>query len=137
MLDKMLGAFKAKIKPAQEEQKPVVVLPPEAVKPAVKPAVDPAKVAEWEAKVVAYVYDAELALEIAPVFAAMEGQEGFDKLIELLDSKEKQIEAISKGSSEGKTSPETKGKDAKSVDNQEPEQKASATDILKERFAKK
>ena len=104
MLDKMLGAFKAKNKPAQEEQKPVVVLPPEAV----KPAVDPAKVAEWEAKVVAYVYDAELALEIAPVFAAMEGQEGFDKLIELLDSKEKQIEAISKGSSDGKTSPESK-----------------------------
>ena len=133
MLDKMLGAFKAKNKPAQEEQKPVVVLPPGAV----KPAVDPAKVAEWEAKVVAYVYDAELALEIAPVFAAMEGQEGFDKLIELLDSKEKQIEAISKGSSDGKTSPESKGKDAKSVDNQEPEQKASATDILKERFAKK
>ena len=135
MLDKMLGAFKAKNKPAQEEQKPVVVLPPDAVKPAVKPAVDPAKVAEWEAKVVAYVYDAELALEIAPVFAAMEGQEGFDKLIELLDSKEKQIEAISKGSSDGKTSPEPKG--TKSVDNQEPEQKASATDILKERFAKK
>ena len=135
MLDKMLGAFKAKNKPAQEEQKPMVVLPPEAVEPAVKPAVDPAKVAEWEAKVIAYVYDAELALGIAPVFAAMEGQEGFDKLIELLDSKEKQIEAISKGSSDGKTSPESKG--AKSVDNQEPEQKASATDILKERFAKK
>ena len=135
MLDKMLGAFKAKNKPAQEEQKPMVVLPPEAVKPAVKPAVDPAKVAEWADKVVAYVYDEELVKEIAPVFAAMEGQEGFDKLIELLDSKEKQIEAISKGSSEGKTSPESKG--AKSVDNQEPEQKASATDILKERFAKK
>ena len=93
--------------------------------------------AEWADKVVAYVYDEELAQEIAPVFAAMEGQEGFDKLIELIDSKEKQIEAISKGSSEGKTSPESKGKDAKSVDNQEPEQKASATDILKERFAKK
>ena len=130
MLDKMLSAFKAKNKPAQEEQKPGQ---PEAV----KPAVDPAKVAEWADKVVAYVYDEELAQEIAPVFAAMEGQEGFDKLIELLDSKEKQIEAISKGSSEGKTSPESKGKDAKSVDNQEPEQKASATDILKERFAKK
>ena len=133
MLDKMLGAFKAKNKPAQEEQKPMDKGQPEAV----KPAVDPAKVAEWADKVVAYVYDEELAQEIAPVFAAMEGQEGFDKLIELLDSKEKQIEAISKGSSEGKTSPESKGKDAKSVDNQEPEQKASATDILKERFAKK
>ena len=133
MLDKMLGAFKAKNKPAQEEQKPMDEGQPEAV----KPAVDPAKVAEWADKVVAYVYDEELAQEIAPVFAAMEGQEGFDKLIELLDSKEKQIEAISKGSSEGKTSPESKGKDAKSVDNQEPEQKASATDILKERFAKK
>lgn len=128
MLDKMLGAFKAKNKPAQEEQKP-------GQPGAVKPAVDPAKVAEWAGKVVAYVYDEELAQEIAPVFAAMEGQEGFDKLIELLDSKEKQIEAISKGSSDGKTSPEPKG--AKSVDNQEPEQKASATDILKERFAKK
>ena len=133
MLDKMLGAFKAKNKPAQEEQKPMGEGQPGAV----KPAVDPAKVAEWADKVVAYVYDEELAQEIAPVFAAMEGQEGFDKLIELLDSKEKQIEAISKGSSGGKTSPEFKGKDAKSVDNQEPEQKASATDILKERFAKK
>lgn len=134
MLDKMLGAFKAKNKPAQEEeQKPMDEGQPEGK----KPAVDPAKVAEWADKVVAYVYDEELAQDIAPVFAAMEGQEGFDKLIELLDSKEKQIEAISKGSSEGKTSPETKGKDAKSVDNQEPEQKASATDILKERFAKK
>ena len=134
MLDKILGAFKAKNKPAQEEeQKPMGEGQPEAV----KPAVDPAKVAEWADKVVAYVYDEELAQEIAPVFAAMEGQDGFDKLIELLDSKEKQIEAISKGSSEGKTSPESKGKDAKSVDNQEPEQKASATDILKERFAKK
>ena len=125
MLDKMLSAFKAKNKPAQEEQKPGEN----------KPAIDPAKVAEWAGKVVAYVYDEELAKEISPVFASMEGQEGFDKLIELLDSKEKQIEAISKGSSAGKTSPEPKG--AKSVDNQEPEQKASATDILKERFAKK
>ena len=133
MLDKMLGAFKAKNKPAQEEKKPMGEGQPEVV----KPAVDPAKVAEWAGKVVAYVYDEELAQKISPVFAAMEGQEGFDKLIELLDSKEKQIEAISKGSSEGKTSPESKGKDAKSVDSQEPEQKASATDILKERFAKK
>ena len=131
MLDKMLGAFKAKNKPAQEGQKPTGEGQPGAV----KPAVDPAKVAEWADKVIAYVYDEELAKEIAPVFAAMEGQEGFDKLIELLDSKEKQIEAISKGSSEGKTSPESKG--AKSGDNQESEQKASATDILKERFAKK
>ena len=134
MLDKMLGAFKAKNKPAQKEgQKPMDEGQPEGN----KPAVDPAKVAEWADKVVAYVYDEELAQDIAPVFAAMEGQEGFDKLIELLDSKEKQIEAISKGSSEGKTSPETKGKDAKSAGNQKPEQKASATDILKERFAKK
>ena len=131
MLDKMLGAFKAKNKPAQEEKKPTDEGQPKAV----KPTVDPAKVAEWADKVVAYVYDGELAQEIAPVFAAMEGQDGFDKLIELLDSKEKQIEAISKCSSECKTSPESKG--AKSVDNQEPEQKASATDILKERFAKK
>ena len=130
MIDKILSAFKAKNKAAQEEeQKPMGKGQSEAV--------DPAKVAEWAGKVVAYVYDEELAQEIAPVFAAMEGQEGFDKLIELLDSKEKQIEAISKGSSEGKTSPESKGKGAKSVVNQEPEQKASATDILKERFAKK
>ena len=134
MIDKILSAFKAKNKAAQEEEQKLMG---EGQSEAVKPAVDPAKVAEWADKVVAYVYDEELAQEIAPVFAAMEGQEGFDKLIELLDSKEKQIEAISKGSSEGKTSPESKGKDAKSVDNQEPEQKASATDILKERFAKK
>ena len=51
MLDKMLGAFKAKNKPAQEEQKPMGEGQPEGN----KPAVDPAKVAEWADKVVAYV----------------------------------------------------------------------------------
>ena len=117
MLDKILSAFQAKNKAAQEEEKKPM---DKGQSEAVKPVVDPAKVAEWADKVVAYVYDEELAQEIAPVFAAMEGQEGFDKLIELLDSKEKQIEAISKGSSAGKTSPEPNG--AKSVDNQEPDQ---------------
>ena len=71
MLDKMLGAFKAKIKPAQEEQKPMDEGQPESRDPAklaelADKVVSPAKLAEWADKVVAYVYDEELAQEIAP-----------------------------------------------------------------------
>lgn len=50
------------------------------------------------------VYDDELVNELAPIFAKLHGNEGFDKVFELLQDKEKQIEAISGGEwySEGK-----------------------------------
>lgn len=95
MLDKLMAAFKPK-QPAPTDAKsgepkqgepaaPTEVAPKE---------VDPAAVAEMATKLEAYVYDPEVAQELAPTFVAMSGVEGFDKLVELLDAKEKQIEAI-------------------------------------------
>ncbi|HIF9209342.1 TPA: hypothetical protein ACX6QM_002584 [Photobacterium damselae] len=53
------------------------------------------------------VYEDELVDELAPIFAKLHGNEGFDKVFELLQDKERQIEAIAGGEwySEGK--PET------------------------------
>lgn len=43
------------------------------------------------------VYDDELVAELLPVFIGLQGKEGFDKVVELLTTKEKQIEAIAGG----------------------------------------
>ncbi|HUH58082.1 MAG TPA: hypothetical protein VL020_06170 [Pseudomonadales bacterium] len=43
------------------------------------------------------VYEDELVEELLPVFLSLQGQQGFDKVVELLTTKEKQIEAISGG----------------------------------------
>jgi len=43
------------------------------------------------------VYDDELVEELAPVFMKLHGVEGFNQVMELLVTKEKQIEAISGG----------------------------------------
>lgn len=43
------------------------------------------------------VYDDELVEELAPVFMRLQGVEGFNQVMELLVTKEKQIEAISGG----------------------------------------
>lgn len=105
-----MAAFKPKAKeeaPAPEgkpEEKQEAA--PEGQAPA-KKEVDPAQVAEMATKLEAYVYDAEVAQELAPVFAAMAEVEGFDKVMELLDAKEKQIEAIG-GNTPQQSTPEAK-----------------------------
>lgn len=43
------------------------------------------------------VYDDELVEELTPVFMSLQTVEGFGKVIELLEAKEQQIEAISGG----------------------------------------
>ena len=91
MIEKMLAAFK----PKQAAPEAPVVPDAEAEVPAAKAAQDPQAVAEMATKLEAYVYDPEVAQELAPIFVAMSAVEGFDKVVELLDAKEKQIEAIS------------------------------------------
>lgn len=44
------------------------------------------------------LYEDELVEELLPVFESLSNQEGFEKVMELLTTKEKQIEAISGGS---------------------------------------
>ena len=150
MLDKLMGAFvtmmKSKaLKPAEEypkdepEAEPEAVLKdePEAVlkdEPVAEPeaeqkaALDPVLVSQWEVALERFVYDPELAKELAPVFVSLLSAEGFDKVIDLLETKEKQIEAISGSSQQQQTDPWQK-QEVKEV------KPTTATDILKARHS--
>ena len=124
MIDKLMGAFvtmmKSKaLKPSEEEPKDKPEEEPKAV-------LDPVLVSQWEVALERFVYDPELAKELAPVFVRLLNEEGFDKVIELLETKEKQIEAISSGNYQ-QSNPDQK---------QEPQEvkPQTATDILKARY---
>ena len=128
MLDKILKAFKPT--PIEEPNEPIDkpneppnpedVVPPKEL--------DPVLVDEWGTRLTAYVYDEELAKELAPIFVELLDTKGFDKVLELLDTKEKQIEAITSGVKKQTTAPERK---------QESEEvkPTTATDILKARYS--
>lgn len=73
-LDKMMGGFNKK---AEHEQ---------------TTALDVMKT-----KLKGIVYDDELVDELAPIFAKLSTNEGFDKVIELLETKESQLEKIAGG----------------------------------------
>ena len=132
MIDKLMGAFvtmmKSKaLKPAEEFPKDEPEAEPEAEpKEEPKAVLDPVLVSQWEVELEKFVYDPELAKELAPVFVSLLSVEGFDKVIELLETKEKQIEAISSGSNH-QSDPGQK---------QEPQEvkPQTATDILKARY---
>ena len=127
MLDKLMAAFKPKQQNEEEvnKEEPKVEEQQGEKQPEV---LDPAVIREWETKLTDYVYDADLAKELAPVFAKLSGVEGFDKVLELLATKEKQIEAISSGSKQ-QSNPDQK-QEQKEVKPQ------TATDILKARHQK-
>ena len=153
MLDKLMGAFvtmmKSKaLKPAEEFPKDETVAAPVA-EPVAEPeselkdvlkdelkdipvaepkaALDPVLVSQWEVQLERFVYDPELAKELAPVFVSLLRAEGFDKVIDLLETKEKQIEAISGSSQHQQTDPLQK-QEVKEV------KPTTATDILKSRY---
>ena len=134
MLDKLMGAFvtmmKSKaLKPAEEfpKDEPEAALKDEPVVEQ-KAALDPVLVSQWEVQLERFVYDPELAKELAPVFVSLLSAEGFDKVIDLLETKEKQIEAISGSSQQQQTDPGQK-QEAKEV------KPTTATDILKARHS--
>ena len=141
MLDKLMGAFvtmmKSKaLKPAEEfpKDETVAELKDELKDelediPVAEPkaALDPVLVSQWEVQLERFVYDPELAKELAPVFVSLLRAEGFDKVIDLLETKEKQIEAISGSSQQQQTNPLQK-QEVKEV------KPTTATDILKSRY---
>ena len=92
-----------------------------------KAALDPVLISQWEVYLERFVYDPELAKELAPVFVSLLSAEGFDKIIDLMEIKEKQIEAIS-GSQHQQTDPWQK-QEVKEV------KPTTATDILKARHS--
>ena len=123
MIDKLMGAFVTMMK--SKALKPVEEEPKEEPKDEPKAALDPVLVSQWEVYLERFVYDPELAKELAPVFVSLLSAEGFDKVVELLETKEKQIEAISSGCNQ-QSNPDQK---------QEPQEvkPQTATDILKAR----
>ena len=135
LLDKILAAFKPKkkeeqpaVQPEQEApaaQEPAVEQEPESAPQA---EADPAALADMVSKLEAFVYDTELASELAPAFVAISAVEGFDKVMELFAAKEKQIEALNVGGQEQKSTPAVQEK----PEEEQPKAK-SATDILRER----
>ena len=137
MFDKLIGAFvttmKSKaLKPADEYPKDEPEATPEVELKAEqeveqKAALDPVLISQWEVYLERFVYDPQLAKELAPVFVSLLNAEGFDKVIELLETKEKQIDAISSGSNQ-QSNPDQK---------QEPQEvkPQTATDILKARHS--
>lgn len=121
LLDKLMAAFK----PAQEPmkvQEPMIEEPKEVLTP------DPAVLADMVSQLEAFVYDPELASELAPAFVNMSAVEGFDKVMELFAAKEKQIEALNVGSKEQVSTPAVQEKPVEG----EPKP-LSATDILRKR----
>lgn len=49
---------------------------------------------EYKTKLKTILYDEELIEEFAPLFAKLSAHEGFDKVVELLETKEKQLESL-------------------------------------------
>ena len=118
LLDKLLAAFKPKkATPVVEDTPPPTVEEP-----------SPVALAEMASKLEGFVYDPELAAELAPAFVSMSAVDGFDKVMELFAAKEKQIEALNVGGQEQKSTPTVQEK-------QETERPKtpSATDILRQR----
>ena len=116
LLEKLLAAFKPK------KATPVVEPPP------VVEELSPAALAEMASKLEGFVYDPELAAELAPAFVAMSAVDGFDKVMELFAAKEKQIEALNVGGQEQKSTPIVQEK----PETEQPKA-PSATDILRQR----
>lgn len=83
------------------------------------------------------VYDDELVDEFAPLFAKLSAHEGFDKVVELLETKEKQLESLT---SVDWTKPNADDQDAESQqeDNNEDDEAngtTTAESILKAKYS--
>ena len=89
----------------------------------------------YKQKLKGIVYDDELVEELAPVFAKLHGSEGFDKVLELIETKEAQICAISGGDwHEQQTDDQhTENKESDADENQT--ETLSADEILAKKYA--
>lgn len=74
--------------------------------------------AQVKAKLKGILYDEELVNELAPVFMRLQGVEGFDVVLDLLETKERQIEKISGGDwFKQETNPDDKTTETEQEDN--------------------
>lgn len=100
MLDKLLQGYKAltgSSKEAEQEAPTEAPKEDEVVEDAPK-EVSPEALEEAKTLLKGIVYDDSLVEEYAPVFATLSGDEGFSKVVELLQAKEQQIQSLADGS---------------------------------------
>lgn len=94
----------------------------------------------YKEKLMGIVYDEDLVNELAPIFAKLHGQEGFDKVWEVIEGKETQLEALAGG--DWNKEPDEDDEDEESiVPNKKPKEESptfkSAEEMLAEKYATK
>ncbi len=81
------------------------------------------------------VYEDELINELAPVFAKLAGQEGFEKVWELIESKERQLEVVAGGDwTTSTTTGDEEEETSTSTDGEDGTQTLSAEEILAAKY---
>ena len=94
--------------------------------------------AQVKEKLKGIVYDDELVNELTPVFMNFYGNEGFDQILELLETKEKQIEAISGGDwFKQETDSQFKKEPEEDEDEKSSDALSSVDEILSKKYATK
>lgn len=81
------------------------------------------------------VYDEDIVKELAPVFAALHGTTGFDKVMELIETKEQQIAAISGGDWHKQESDDNQNQDENKEDKESDAETLSADEILAQKYS--
>lgn len=88
-------------------------------------------------KLAGIVYDDELVNELAPIFAKLSTHEGFDKVVELLESKEAQLEKVAGGEWTHQETDGDSNKENKSSDEDDKSETLSAEEILAQKYSQK
>jgi len=90
--------------------------------------------AQVKEKLKAIVYDDEIVEELTPSFMKFYGQEGFEQVLELLESKEQQIEYIAGGDwFKQESNPEEKKEEE---DEQDSDALSYVDELLKQKYSK-
>lgn len=89
---------------------------------------------DYTTKLKALTYDEDIAKELAPIFAKLHGTEGFNKVWELIETKEQQIAAISGGEWFKQESDSNTDEDKASGSESEKEQPLTAEQILENKY---
>lgn len=114
LLDKLMGGYKSRAEVAVENSLEL-----------------------YKTKLKGLVYDDDVVNELAPIFAKLHKQEGFEKVMELLETKEQQICAISDGEWHQDSSHSDDETDIVTDKETKEEKPLSATEILAKKYENK
>lgn len=116
MIEKLLSGWNKSRKPKEEQEQ--------------KPSIDEELLNSYKQKLKGIVYDDELVEQYAPIFAKLHEHDAEGSLIDLLENKEKQIQAIADGSA----FKEVSGQDGKDTEIEQQQSDKTEDDISVESF---